>query len=277
MIGEEHFEKIKTFYRQNDSEDKYDKSWGHQNRVSAAYWSMRDQALFELLSPLKEVVNTNGRVLEIGSGFGHELIKFTHINIPSNQLFGIDLMQNRLKRSSILYPGIRHSVQNGCQLAYRNESFEVITQFTCFFHMPPNVRRTLYQEVRRVLKPGGVFLWWDITEKTKLTTNIVESIHTLSKKSRLQSLATIVKIFAKGFLKKSDKSPSLPSDGVIGRVPIEELKKSFEGYEIRLNHKGLDYDIWNFIWKRNKNVAQYLWMKSWFYQHLFGVIIKPAH
>lgn len=101
---------------------------------------------------------TNGmRVLDVGCGFGGTL---AHINehYSDMQLDGLNLDSRQLRRARKLIspaPGNLVSLVQGdaCRLPFPDRSFDVVLAVECIFHFPS--RELFFQEVQRVLSPGG--------------------------------------------------------------------------------------------------------------------------
>src|SRR5262249_45299488 len=129
----------------------------------AAYWSLRDELVRANVVRKFEVPNALIEVLEIGVGFGHELAKFGLLGIPQHKLTGIDLVTDRLRRARALYPGMNFVKQNAARLDFPAEQFDIVCQFTCVMHADSKAAQmAICSEMIRVLKPGGLILWWDV-------------------------------------------------------------------------------------------------------------------
>jgi len=102
-------------------------------------------------------------ILEIGCGNGHwlrELIKWGAT--PAN-LTGIDLRDDRLALARRLSPsGVKYQKGNAAHLEFPGGSFDIVLQATVFTSiLDAGLRRQIAAEMLRVLRPGGIVLWYD--------------------------------------------------------------------------------------------------------------------
>lgn len=80
---------------------------------------------------------------------------------PEN-LCGLDLLPREIERARAVTPHIPLALGSGHLLPYADASFDIITQFTVFSSILDRaVREQTAREILRVLKPDGVFIWYD--------------------------------------------------------------------------------------------------------------------
>jgi ubiquinone/menaquinone biosynthesis C-methylase UbiE len=96
-------------------------------------------------------------LLDIGCGTGRflDLVKQVWPRLPS---LGLDLSEpyiRHAKRNRSRWPRINHLVGNAESIPARDASFDVVTSIFMFHELPPEVRRIIFGECARVLKPGG--------------------------------------------------------------------------------------------------------------------------
>src|SRR6516165_1885265 len=87
---------ILSYYAEQDRDCAYEKQWGYANPVAATYWAMRDALVFPAVQSRLRGSRHTTKVLEIGCGFGNELVKFERLGVPLGNLTGIDLVANRV-------------------------------------------------------------------------------------------------------------------------------------------------------------------------------------
>jgi ubiquinone/menaquinone biosynthesis C-methylase UbiE len=111
---------------------------------------------------------TGRRILDIGFGDGYQLLQFETWGARAEDLAGIELIQSRLQRATARFAAPTHG--NGPQLRLGDASalpwpastFDVAHQSTVFTSiLDPRMKQTIAGEIMRVLKPGGVLLWYD--------------------------------------------------------------------------------------------------------------------
>lgn len=96
----------------------------------------------------------SGYVLDIGGG-GEGVIG----QLKPNQVVAIDLSKRELEGAPA---GPLKIVMDATDLKFLDGSFETATAFFSLMYMPPEAKDKALREVRRVLKPGGRLLIWDV-------------------------------------------------------------------------------------------------------------------
>ncbi|MFZ0590558.1 MAG: class I SAM-dependent methyltransferase [Bryobacteraceae bacterium] len=95
------------------------------------------------------------RYLDLGCGKG-ELIRLLQNDFA--QVSGCDPSAGMMAAGGLKDRGIETRVQepNG-GIPFENAGFDFVTAVCVYHHVPPQYRRNLTAEVKRVLRPGGVF------------------------------------------------------------------------------------------------------------------------
>ena len=111
------------------------------------------------------------RILDVGCGFGQQLIELENWGVPRSNLAGIDRAALRLEvcRRRLASDGQSGScggadirLGDACQLPWTDHSFDIVHQGTLFTSLlDSGVRIQVAKEMLRVLKPEGVILWYD--------------------------------------------------------------------------------------------------------------------
>jgi SAM-dependent methyltransferase len=103
------------------------------------------------------------RALDVGCGAGYWLRALIMWGAQPNNLVGIDLLADRLRAAKGLCPpevGWVHG--SAAELGFRTASFDIVLQSTVFSSiLEPDVKRQVANQMLRVLRPGGVILWYD--------------------------------------------------------------------------------------------------------------------
>ncbi|MFZ3223939.1 MAG: methyltransferase domain-containing protein [Xanthobacteraceae bacterium] len=97
------------------------------------------------------------RLLDIGCGTGRflDFLKQTWPRLPA---LGIDMSESYLrhaKRHLKRWSRMNLTLANAESLPVPNESQDAVTSIFLFHELPPKVRRTVFRECARALKPGG--------------------------------------------------------------------------------------------------------------------------
>lgn len=102
-------------------------------------------------------------ILEIGCGNGHWLRELIKWGAAPEKLTGIDLLADRLARARRLSaPAVVFHRGNGAALEFADGSFDMVLQATVFTSiLDATLKARLGGEILRVLRPGGIVLWYD--------------------------------------------------------------------------------------------------------------------
>lgn len=107
----------------------------------------------------------SGRVLDVGAGPGHLASRLAELN-PGVEVMGVDLMPEMVERATEravrrhLLPRLQFRQGDVSELPFPDESFDLVTSSFSLHHWADPVRG-LY-EIRRVLRPGGVAVIFDL-------------------------------------------------------------------------------------------------------------------
>lgn len=111
-------------------------------------------------------------MLDVGCHYGsflHNLIESGYTNS-----YGIDVREHAIERGLQYYPELKNRVlhYDGSKLPYDDNSYDALTMFDVIEHIP-DVDRFLKEEVFRVLKPGGLFIYQTPNKITNIPWEIV--------------------------------------------------------------------------------------------------------
>ena len=102
------------------------------------------------------------RILELGCGKGGVLLEYLSLGALPEKLFGVDLLLDRIGIARKTLPSIGISCGEGQYLPFPERGFDIVLQYTVFSSiLDPEIRKNLAREMRRVLKPDGVIIWYD--------------------------------------------------------------------------------------------------------------------
>jgi ubiquinone/menaquinone biosynthesis C-methylase UbiE len=119
--------------------------------------AIRRQALVPLHEAFARRDQRRLRLLDVGCGTGR-FLEFVKQVWPRLPVLGVDLSEPYLRearRHLRRRSGIGLAVGNGESLPVADASQDAATSIFVFHELPPHVRRTLFGEFARVLKPGG--------------------------------------------------------------------------------------------------------------------------
>ena len=103
------------------------------------------------------------RIADIGCGGGIWLLEFAKWGVSPSHISGIDLDEEKILRAASRIPGADLRAGKASELPWCNESFDLVSQFTLFSSiLSAPMRHEAAAEMLRVLKPGGLILWYDL-------------------------------------------------------------------------------------------------------------------
>jgi len=114
------------------------------------------------------------RILEVGCGMGNWLRDVVRWGARPGNVHGVDLLTERVDaaRRSVA-PGVTVSQGDISALSYPDASFDLVIQSTVFSSiLDEDRRKRTAAEMRRVLRPGGFILWYDLRVHNPANPNV---------------------------------------------------------------------------------------------------------
>jgi SAM-dependent methyltransferase len=110
----------------------------------------------EILDLFSQLVGENAVVYDLGCGPG-QISKY----LKSKRLIpiGIDISSGMIEHASRLNPDLEFKLGNMTTLLFPNDSAAGITAFYSLIHISKKTLPLVFEEVKRVLAPGGIFLF----------------------------------------------------------------------------------------------------------------------
>ncbi len=104
------------------------------------------------------------RALDAGCGGGWWLRTLLRWGARPEHLAGIDLLPEAIAAARAVHPDVRIEQGTAERLPFSDGSFDLVSQFTVFSSILDRpMQRRIAAELVRVLRPGGVVLWYDFT------------------------------------------------------------------------------------------------------------------
>jgi SAM-dependent methyltransferase len=137
-------------------------SSGHVYRVQEL-----ERAFLRILRRYGYVDLEHIKVLDIGCGQGGWLHRMILWGARPENLAGIDLVAERVNQGRELLPAaVALEIGNAAQLKYADGSFDIIMMsLVLSLILDAELRQRIATETLRVLKPGGVIIWYDYRYK----------------------------------------------------------------------------------------------------------------
>ena len=108
---------------------------------------------FELEEVSLDPIECDGWILDVGGG-GEGVIG----RLMGKCVIAIDPLKRELEEAA---PGPLKVVMDATDLQFLDETFPVVTSFFTLMYIKRPQLKKVFEEVHRVLKPGGEFLIWD--------------------------------------------------------------------------------------------------------------------
>jgi ubiquinone/menaquinone biosynthesis C-methylase UbiE len=152
-------ERIKKTYAQRESGARYSAfDSGNLFRI--------EELKRRLLALLKRFAYTElqtKKIAEVGCGSGYWIRELIQWGARPENLFGIDLLPERIEQAKSLCPEtVSLTCGNAAHLDWPDAFFDLVGQFTVFTSiLDPDMKRQVAAEMIRILKPGGLIIWYD--------------------------------------------------------------------------------------------------------------------
>jgi ubiquinone/menaquinone biosynthesis C-methylase UbiE len=157
-------ERIRSFYQTRDaaSTESWSARWSPRNLLAVYYRHQVERALIAALNEAR--IELRGRtILDVGCGGGPHLRFFAELGAERPLLHGIDLVPDRIERGREMAPDIDLRVGDAAQLPFPDRSFDLVSQFTALCNLTDSeTLRQAAAEMRRVLRPGGAIVSFDV-------------------------------------------------------------------------------------------------------------------
>jgi ubiquinone/menaquinone biosynthesis C-methylase UbiE len=122
----------------------------------------RERALIDLLCAEGRARLSNFRLLDLGCGTGGELRRFLGYGAGPTNLYGLDLLSERLAIAHQLSPHLGFVQGDAGHLPFADAMFDLVFQFTVFSSiLDPVLKHRMASEMVRVLKADGLIVWYD--------------------------------------------------------------------------------------------------------------------
>ncbi|MGY4472639.1 class I SAM-dependent methyltransferase [Bradyrhizobium sp. USDA 3364] len=111
-------------------------------------------------------------LLDVGCGVANAHKQLTD---RVGRISGVDVSSASIAVARQRNPGIHYEVFDGTHLPFGNKSFDCAFAINVFHHVPIALRSALVADVRRVLRPGGLFVIFEHNPFNPVTRRIVNT------------------------------------------------------------------------------------------------------
>ena len=117
---------------------------------------------------------SNLKTMEIGCGQGANLLKFIELGFKPENLFGIELLRERVLNARKILPSEVTIIEgDALNLKFESGTFDIILQSTVFSSiMNEEFKKRLAEKIFDFLKPGGGILWYDFIYNNPKNTDV---------------------------------------------------------------------------------------------------------
>ncbi len=144
-------------------------NWGNLYMVQA-----REREFLKMLSKLELTGLLGSRtILDVGCGGGGQLRNLIRYGAKPENLYGIDLLGERIEYAKKISPNMTFVHGNAATLPYRNQTFDIVMQFTVLTSvLTEDIRHRIAAEMLRVLKSGGTIVSYDLRVNNPRNRNV---------------------------------------------------------------------------------------------------------
>jgi SAM-dependent methyltransferase len=166
-------DRLKHVYQEYADRGFGHSKWSRTNRGNQAAWDECGTRMRRLLNERGYLPLGTRRVLDVGCGAGERLASFEQMGARPGNLFGVDLIPERISAARQSYPRIRFEVVNAEALPFEDEAFDLVTVFTVLTSiLDRRMAANISREINRVLVPGGAVLLYDFRIRNPLNRHV---------------------------------------------------------------------------------------------------------
>src|SRR5207245_11680153 len=125
-------DRLRQVYEQYAAYGFGEAKWSSANRGNQAIQRERQLKTRELLERSGFLPLTDRRILDVGCGTGEQLGLFMDWGARAGNLFGVDLIPDRIRTAKLNFPRITFQLANAESLPFGGGSFDLVVAFTVF-------------------------------------------------------------------------------------------------------------------------------------------------
>jgi len=165
--------RLKQVYRTYRESLCIQAQWDESNPGNRAILLERQSAIRDLLGTHGYLPLARRKILEVGCGMGKVLASLMELGARPKNLYGIDLLTERIAEARQSYPGLQFQCVNAEKLEFQDASFDLVLLFSVFSSiLDERMARNVASEVNRVVRPGGAILWYDFRYNNPWNPNV---------------------------------------------------------------------------------------------------------
>jgi SAM-dependent methyltransferase len=154
-------DRVHGVYKAYESNPYYKKIWS-SGPASQFRHARKWEGIAEVLR-LEGVHSGVSRILDLGAGGGWDCARFRDLGLSEGEIFALDLLIRYARQARLSHPAMKALVADAAALPFPDGSFDLVYQSTMLSSVLREDRRnSIFEEIRRVLAPGGIFLSYDV-------------------------------------------------------------------------------------------------------------------
>ena len=107
-------------------------------------------------------IERSSKILDVGSGNGNKLMDFVKYGFDQENLYGVDINNDRIEEGKSKYPLINLSIQDASKLNFQENCFDLVFESTMFVQITDHeISKNIAKEMIRVAKKEGFILLLD--------------------------------------------------------------------------------------------------------------------
>lgn len=162
MNADHEVQRLKQVYRSYRESQIIQAQWDETNPGNRAIMHERQQAFKALLSQHGLLPLTERKILDVGCGTGKVLASLLELGAQPENLYGVDLLPDRIAEAKRRYPDFHFLCANAERLDFPDAHFDLVLLFTVFSSiLDSNMAKDVTKEIRRVIRTNGAILWYD--------------------------------------------------------------------------------------------------------------------
>ncbi|MDD5070147.1 MAG: class I SAM-dependent methyltransferase, partial [Candidatus Omnitrophica bacterium] len=161
MIQEE--QRIKQVYAGYAIKRSLKKKWNAKTPGNLFLIESRNSFLKQIIRTKLDKPFDQLKALDIGCGSGDLLNAFFESGFKAENLYGVDLIPQRLDKAKLRQPNFQLACLNAEKLNFSAKKFDLVVFFTVFSSvLDKSMAVNLAQEAKRVLKDKGIIIIYDL-------------------------------------------------------------------------------------------------------------------
>lgn len=162
--------RIKAVYRSRESKNDLYSPWQPGEIFMS---SERKRVAAMMLHRIGKFPRRGDRCLEIGYGRMGWMADLMSWGLKDSDLYGVELDASRAAIAQEALSGANLHTGDATKLSWEDNSFSTVITSTVFSSiLNDDVRKLLASEISRVLRPGGVVVWYDMSVKNPKNPNV---------------------------------------------------------------------------------------------------------